>query len=111
MTVYTRLCTQIGEQLRQINARLSKLEEVILNQQTEPVDIPESRLLSISDHLRKTFIAVTKLGISNAKDISIETGRARAIESHYLNQLVTLGWLMKTREGRECQFTVKVNRK
>jgi hypothetical protein len=107
MTVYTRLASQLAEQLREINARLQRIEDVIMSHNTEPSDIPESLLLSIPDHLRRSFMAVGKLGISTATDISLETGRARAVESSYLNQLVRMKHLEKGKDGREATFTVR----
>jgi len=64
-------------------------------------------LLSLPDHLRKTAVAICKLGRSTAHDIAGETDRARAVESNYLNQLVMMGLLKRERQGRKVYFQVE----
>lgn len=64
-------------------------------------------LLSLPDHLRKTAIAICKLGRSTAHDIAEETDRARAVESNYLNQLVMMRLLKRERQGRKVYFQVE----
>ena len=66
-------------------------------------------LLSFPDHLRKTALTIMKLGKAMAKDVAKETGRARAIESAYLNQLARMGYVKKGREGRQVFFSVEGN--
>jgi len=66
-------------------------------------------LLSFPDHLRKTAMTIMKLGKAMAKDVAKETGRARAIESAYLNQLARMGYVKKFREGRQVFFSVEGN--
>jgi len=61
-------------------------------------------LLSLPDHLRKSALAIVKLGKAMAEDVANETGRARAIESAYLNQLVRMGYLKRVREGKRVYF-------
>ncbi len=62
-------------------------------------------LLSLPDHLRRTAIALAKLGgEATAEEVSRETGRARAVESAYLNQLVAMGYIAKKRKGRKVYF-------
>jgi len=64
-------------------------------------------LLSLPDHLRKTAVAICKLGRSTAHDIAKETDRARAVESNYLNQLVMMGLLKRERQARKVYFQVE----
>jgi len=64
-------------------------------------------LLSLPDHLRKTAVAICKLGRSTAHDIAGETDRARAVESNYLNQLVMMGLLKRERQGKKVYFQVE----
>ena len=64
-------------------------------------------LLSLPDHLRKSAMTIMKLGKAMAESVAKETGRARAIESAYLNQLVRMGYVKKGREGRRVYFTVE----
>jgi len=66
-------------------------------------------LLSFPDHLRKSAMTIMNLGQAMAEDVARETGRGRAIESAYLNQLVRMGYLKKEREGRRVYFTVEGN--
>lgn len=61
-------------------------------------------LLSLPDHLRITIMALSELGDATADQVSKRTGRARAIESSYLNQLVRMGYLEKRRVGRKVCF-------
>ena len=63
-------------------------------------------LLSFPDHLRKSAVTVMKLGRARAEDVAKETGRARAIESAYLNQLARMGHMKKEREGRRVYFLI-----
>ena len=64
-------------------------------------------LLSLPDHLRKTAMAICKLGMATASEVAKETGRARAVESDYLNQLVAAGYIKKKRVGRKVYFYVE----
>jgi len=66
-----------------------------------------STLVSLPDHLRKTAIIVCQLREASAADVAARSGRARAAESDYLNQLVRMGLLNKKRKGRESYFTVE----
>ena len=66
-----------------------------------------STLISLPDHLRKTAIIVCQLGEASAVEVAARSGRARAAESDYLNQLVRMGLLKKKRKGRESHFTVE----
>lgn len=63
-------------------------------------------LLSLPDHLRKTAYVICEKGKVTAEEIATDTGRARAVESGYLNQLVRMGYLKKEREGRRVLFSV-----
>jgi hypothetical protein len=64
-------------------------------------------LLSLPDHLRKTAMILSRLSRATAGQVSNESGRARAVESSYLNQLVVMGHLKKTREGRVVYFYIE----
>jgi len=66
-------------------------------------------LLSFPDHLRKSAMTIMKLGKGMAEDVAKETGRARAIESAYLNQLSRMGYVKKVREGRRVYFSLEGN--
>lgn len=66
-----------------------------------------STLLALPDHLRKTAVIVCQLGEASAVEVAARSGRARAAESDYLNQLARMGLLKKKRKGRESYFTVE----
>jgi len=72
-----------------------------------PLDI--MTLLSLPDHLRKTALTIIKLGRAMAGDVAKETGRARAIESAYLNQLVRMEYVRRERVGKRVYFSVEEN--
>ena len=66
--------------------------------------------LDLPDHLRLTYVALRNLGgKSSASVVSSLTQRQRAVESSYLNQLVLLGQVEKSKEGRMSLFTLKNN--
>ena len=64
-------------------------------------------LLSLPDHLRKTALTLIKLGRAMADDVAKATGRARAIESAYLNQLVRMKYVWRKRVGKRVYFSVE----
>jgi len=64
-------------------------------------------LLSLPDHLRKTALTLIKLGRAMADDVAKATGRARAIESAYLNQLVRMEYVWRKRVGKRVYFSVE----
>lgn len=76
---------------------------------TLPEDMPldVTTLLSLPDHLRKSALALSSLREATATDLSKETGRVRAVESDYLNQLVSMGLVKKKRKGRDVYFYVE----
>jgi DNA-binding transcriptional ArsR family regulator len=61
-------------------------------------------LLKLSSRLQKTLLASQMLGLATASDIAKQTGRARAVESSYLNQLTTKGLIKKIPDGRKIYF-------
>ncbi len=73
--------------------------------QDMPLDV--TTLLSLPDHLRKSAMGLATLGEGTATDLSKETGRVRAVESDYLNQLVSMGLVKKKRKGRDVYFYVE----
>jgi len=73
----------------------------------EPKALDALALLKLPDHLRKTALAIDKLGEGTADEVASVTGRERAVESSYLNQLVRMGYVRKRRDGRRVVFTVR----
>jgi len=72
-----------------------------------PLDV--ATLLSLPDHLRKTALALSELVEATATEISRKTGRVRAAESDYLNQLVTKGYVAKKRKGHDVYFYIEMS--
>jgi predicted transcriptional regulator len=107
---------QVLEKIKESLDRLNEKMEIIIELQKHgqkespiPPDVPLDvmTLLSMPDHLRKTAIAVCRLGRATAEEVAQQTKRARAVESAYLNQLVMMGYLKKERKGRKAYFYVE----
>ena len=64
------------------------------------------RVLELPKHLQTTVLTLLKLGVATAAEVSELTGKARAVESCYLNQLVVMGIVRKARKGRKAFFQV-----
>jgi len=64
-------------------------------------------LLSLPDHLRQTLVVAQKLGMTTSEDVAERTGRAKSLESSYLNQLARAGFLKKQRVGRKVYFSLQ----
>jgi len=87
-----------------IRQRLDEIENMFSKWHPQPLNISESKLLSLPDNLRKTYLVVASKGECSATQVSNLTGRSRAIESSYLNQLVRMGWLTKRRNSKTLNF-------
>jgi hypothetical protein len=86
------------ELLQKINGRGVKTE---LNLEPDALS-----LLSLPLSLRKTVMVLYQLERATADDLARETGRLRAVESASANQLVRMGYLKKSREGRDVYFYI-----
>jgi outer membrane murein-binding lipoprotein Lpp len=93
----------IGRQELTTQASMGKIPKADYLQNI-PLDVVT--LLSLPDNLRKSAIALSKLKEATAEDVAKETERARAVESSYLNQLVTMGHIQKKRKGRTVYFYI-----
>ncbi len=87
-----------------IRCRLDDLEKNFSNWNPAPLEIPDVKLLLLPDHLRKTYMTVASRGECDATVASNLTGRCRAVESNYLNQLSRMGWLNKRRISKTISF-------
>ncbi|MGF3521767.1 MAG: transcriptional regulator [Candidatus Bathyarchaeia archaeon] len=105
---------KIRENLERLNEKMEVMIELQKHEQHSgsapisseaPLDV--MTLLSMPDHLRKTAMTVCRFGRATADEIALQTGRARAVESAYLNQLVVMGYLKKERKGRKAYFFVE----
>jgi hypothetical protein len=107
---------KIEESLERLNDKMEVIIEIQRNGgsgegQRAGVVLPDASLdvmtlLSMPDHLRKTAMAICRCGRGTAEEIALQTCRARAVESAYLNQLVIMGYLKKERKGRKAYFYV-----
>jgi hypothetical protein len=95
---------RILQEMMQIRYRLDDIEGALSGWNPQPLKISESELFSLSDHLRKTYLTVMSKGQCSATEVSNLSGRSRAMESNYLNQLARMGWLTKRRDSKTTRF-------
>jgi len=95
---------RIFQEMQQIRYRLDDIETALSSWNPLPLEMSESELFSLPDHLRKTYVTVASKGECNATEVSNLTGRCRAMESNYLNQLARMGWLTKHRDSKTVDF-------
>lgn len=103
---------KIRENLEKLNEKIEVMIELQKHGRKDNQPLPDApldvmTLLSMPDHLRKTAMTLCRLGRATAEEIAEQTHRARAVESAYLNQLVTMGYLKKERNGRKAYFYVE----
>jgi len=101
---------KIRENLEKLNEKLDIIIDVQKAGQRDMM-VPDAALdvmtlLNMPDHLRKTAINICRRGRATAEEIAEQTNRARAVESAYLNQLVTMGYIKKMRKGRKAYFYI-----
>ena len=116
-SVLVDLMRKMNRNMEAISKKLDKLIEIQRSStghitrptMSLPADMPldATTLLSLPDHLRKSALGLATLGEATATDLSKETGRVRAVESDYLNQLVSMGLVKKKRKGRDVYFYVE----
>ena len=95
---------RIFQEMMNIRYRLDDIENAFSNWNPQPLEVPDTELLQLPDHLRMTYMTVASRGESNATLVSNLTGRCRAVESNYLNQLARMGWLNKRRVSKTIHF-------
>jgi ArsR family transcriptional regulator, lead/cadmium/zinc/bismuth-responsive transcriptional repressor len=95
---------KIFSEMQQIRFKLDDVEKSISRVNPTPLKVSESKLISLPDHLRQTYVVVLQKGECCATTVSNHTGRCRAIESNYLNQLLRMGWLKKRRISGATHF-------
>jgi hypothetical protein len=115
--VVADLLRKLNRNVENVAKKLDKLIEIQRSPSgvlTHPsMSVPENlpldvtTLLGLPDHLRKSALALATLSEATATDLSKETGRVRAVESDYLNQLVSMGLVKKKRKGRDVYFYVE----
>jgi len=107
---------EILEALKETNNKLERIahaQTLILeslkrseSEESKKLPLDVDALLTLPDHLRKTAMAVGELGSATADQVATQTGRTRAAESDYLNQLVKMDYLKKERKGRTVFFSI-----
>jgi uncharacterized coiled-coil protein SlyX len=106
-----RLLTGIDEKLQKIsetqNALLENFSKSDLETSKRPMPVDVNTLLKLPDHLRMSLQKLMALKSATAEEVAAETGRTRAAESDYLNQLLKMGYLKKERRGRTVFFSVE----
>ena len=95
---------QIFKEMINIRLRLDDIENSISGWKPAPLEVAETKLINLPDHLRQTFLIVASKGECSAIEVSNLTARCRAIESNYLNQLSRMGWLNKRRVSKTTLF-------
>jgi predicted transcriptional regulator len=109
---------ELIDQMKQMNSKIdrlleisSKLVKILENTNfsgkaslTPQADI--MTLLTLSEPLRKTAMALYKVKEATANDIAKETGRQRSCESASANELVRLGFVKKRRQNHNVYFYI-----
>lgn len=95
---------KIFQEMMNIRYRLDDIERNFSNWTPQQVEVEDAELLQLPDHLRRTYLTVTSRGECDATVVSNLTGRCRAVESNYLNQLARMGWLNKRRISKTINF-------
>jgi len=106
---------KIEQSLERLNNKMEVMIEIQKNNRGNSTKVapmlPDASLdvmtlLSMPDHLRKTAMTICRAGRATAEEAAMQTTRARAVESAYLNQLVIMGYLKKERKGRKAYFYI-----
>ncbi len=95
---------KIFQEMLAIRYRLDDIEKSFSGWSPQPLDVSDAELLQLPDHLRRTYLTVASRGECDATVVSNLTGRCRAVESNYLNQLSRMGWLNKRRVSKTINF-------
>ena len=95
---------KIFQEMMHIRHRLDDLEKSVSGWNPQPLEVADTELWSLPDHLRTTYMLVATRGECDATIVSNKTGRCRAVESNYLNQLARMGWLNKRRISKTMHF-------
>lgn len=100
----------LKETLKRIEKKLEKIEADIREIRHHMLEVNTANaksFIQLPDHLRKTAIGLLKIGQGTAGEVSKLTGRARAVESDYLNQLERQGFVTSFRKSRQKIFVLE----
>jgi hypothetical protein len=64
------------------------------------------KVLEFPKHLQVSVTSLLKLGLASADQVAAVTGKARAVESSYLNQLTVMRIVRKEHRSRRVFFSV-----
>jgi hypothetical protein len=64
------------------------------------------QVLKFPKHLQVSLTSLLKLGLASADQVAAVTGKARAVESSYLNQLATMRIVQKEHRSHTVFFCV-----
>lgn len=64
------------------------------------------QVLKFPKHLQVSLTSLLKLGLASADQVAAVTGKARAVESSYLNQLGVMHIVHKVHRNRTVFFSV-----
>ncbi len=106
-TIRERLAN-IEKKIDGLRVHALELDTLLKHQAVHPqreLHVPKA-LASLPEHLRRTASTIATMGQSTAEQVAARTGRTRAAESDYLNQLANQGFLRRERRGREIYFLV-----
>lgn len=97
--------TGILEKLKELERRVEALEQSLGRAKDRPGPrMSVQELLDLPDSLRKTMLAVNELREATAEDVARKSSRTRSVETIYLNQLVRIGYLTRTKRKRKVYF-------
>jgi hypothetical protein len=66
------------------------------------------QVLKFPKHLQVSLTSLLKIGSATAEQVAVVTGKARAVESSYLNQLALMHIVKKEHHGRTVFFSVNL---
>lgn len=100
---------KLEETIQQIQKRIEQIETKQppprdRADQPNPQAIHEIDLMNLPDSLRRTMMAIAKLGEATPEEVAEETSRTRGLENLYLNQLERLGHIEKVRRGKRVYY-------
>ncbi len=99
-----KITTELLRRILETDVKILNELVLIRKENTTSNGLDRNMLLALPNHLRKTIFVLAKIGMGTAEDVAKHTGRARAIESSYLNQLTLQGRVEKSRDGRKAFF-------
>ncbi|MEM2904292.1 MAG: hypothetical protein QW057_00035 [Candidatus Bathyarchaeia archaeon] len=95
----------IIEKLKELERRVEVLERTLGRPQEKAgPGMSVQELLNLPDSLRRTMLAVNELKEATAEEVAGKSNRTRSVETIYLNQLVRMGYLTRTKKKRKVYF-------